>query len=101
MEERLFKAYLTEGAALGETETLVKLAVEVGLDAEEARAVLTSEAYAKEVRADTRRARQLGMRGVPFFAIDEKYGISGAQPSEVIREALLEAWTRTGFTESV
>ncbi len=93
MEERLFKAYLTEGAVLGETETLVKLAVEVGIDAEGARAVLTSDTYANEVRADTQRARRLGIGGVPFFAIDEKYGISGAQPSEVIREALEQAWT--------
>lgn len=95
MEERLFHAYFTEGAALGETETLMKLAVEIGIDADEARSGLTSETYANEVRADTQRARRLGIGGVPFFAIDEKYGISGAQPSEVIREALLEAWTES------
>lgn len=95
MEERLFHAYFTEGAALGETETLVKLAVDVGLDADEARTVLTSDTYANEVRADAQRARRLGIQGVPFFAIDETYGVSGAQPSEVIREVLLEAWTES------
>jgi predicted DsbA family dithiol-disulfide isomerase len=95
MEERLFKAYFTEGAALGETETLVKLAVEAGLDSEEARAVLTGETYANEVRADTQRARQLGIGGVPFFAIDETYGISGAQPSAVLKEALERAWNES------
>lgn len=108
MKERLFKAYFTEGAGLGETETLVKLAVEIGIDADEARSVLTSETYANEVRADTQRAKRLGIGGVPFFVIDEKYSISGAQPSEVIREALLEAWTEshpliriTGTTQDV
>jgi len=93
MEERLFKAHFTEGAALGDAETLVGFAAEVGIDADEARAMLKSDTYANEVRADIQRARQLGIQGVPFFAIDEKYGISGAQPAEVIREVLEQAWT--------
>jgi predicted DsbA family dithiol-disulfide isomerase len=92
MEERLFRAYFTEGAALGDTETLVKLASEVGLDADEVRAVLASDAYANEVRADIQKARRLGIQGVPFFAIDEKYGVSGAQPSDVLKEVLEQAW---------
>jgi predicted DsbA family dithiol-disulfide isomerase len=95
MEERLFKAYFTEGAALGDTETLVKLASEVGIDAEEARTVLASDAYANEVRADIQRARRLGIQGVPFFAIDEKYGVSGAQPSDVFKEVLEQAWVES------
>lgn len=93
MEERFFKAYFTEGAKLGDTETLVKLAAEVGIDAEEARAVLASDRYADEVRADIQRARRLGVQGVPFFAIDEKYGVSGAQPADVLREVLEQAWS--------
>ncbi len=93
MEERFFKAYFTEGARLGDTETLVKLASEVGIDAEEARAVLASDRYADEVRADIQRARRLGVQGVPFFAIDEKYGVSGAQPAEVLKEVLEQAWS--------
>ena len=95
MEERLFKAYFTDGIALGETEELVKLAVEVGIDADEARAVLESSTYADEVRADFQRARMLGIQGVPFYAVDEKYGISGAQPSEVFKEVLEKTWTES------
>ncbi|MDQ2885133.1 MAG: DsbA family oxidoreductase [Chloroflexota bacterium] len=92
MEERLFKAYFTDGIALGETGELVKLAAEVGIDADEARAVLESSTYADDVRADIQRARMFGIQGVPFYAVDEKYGISGAQPSEVFKEVLEKAW---------
>lgn len=94
-EERFFKAYFTEGKALGDTETLVQLTSELGIDADEARAVLNSDAYADEVRADVRRARALGISGVPFFAIDEKYGVSGAQPLEVLGGALERAWAES------
>jgi predicted DsbA family dithiol-disulfide isomerase len=95
MEERLFKAYFTEGAALGDSETLLKLATEVGLAADEVRTVLASDAYASEVRADIQRARRLGIQGVPFFAIDEKYGVSGAQPSDLLKEVLEQAWVES------
>ncbi|MPY62895.1 DsbA family oxidoreductase [Streptomyces spongiae] len=72
---------------------LVELAVEAGLDAEGARAVLAdSEAYADEVRADEREAAELGANGVPFFVLDRKYGVSGAQPLEVFSRALTQAW---------
>lgn len=92
LEERLFKAYFSEGAALGDSETLVKLASEVGLDADEARRVLESSAYAEEVRADGQRARALGIGGVPFFVLEEKYAVSGAQPTEVFSAALAQVW---------
>ena len=92
MKERLMRAYFTEGQPIGDTEILVKLATEVGLDADKARSVLTGDAYADEVRADEKRARMFGIQGVPFFAIDEKYGISGAQPTEVFSEVLEQAW---------
>ncbi len=92
MKERLMKAYFTEGAAVGDTEVLVKLAAEVGIETDEARKVLSGDLYADEVRADERRARTFGIRGVPFFAIDEKYGVSGAQPAELLVEALEQAW---------
>lgn len=90
--ERLFRAYLGEGARLGEREVLVALAADVGLDADAARAMLESDAHAADVRADERRARELGITGVPFFAIDERYGVSGAQPPEAILGALTQAW---------
>jgi predicted DsbA family dithiol-disulfide isomerase len=94
-EERLFKAYFTEGRALGDAETLVQLVSELGIDADEALAVLSSDAYADEVRADEQRARAFGIQGVPFFAIDEKYGVSGAQPAELLREVLERAWAES------
>ena len=95
VKERLFKAYFTEGARLDDAETLVRLVAEVGIDADEARAMLGTDAYADEVRADERRAQMLGIRGVPFFVIDEKYGVSGAQPSATLREVFEQAWAES------
>lgn len=86
--ERLFAAYLGEGEALGEHAVLVRLASDAGLDADEAAAVLASDRFADDVRRDEARARGFGISGVPFFAIDERYGISGAQPPEAILAAL-------------
>ncbi len=91
-KERLLRAYFTEGVAVGDHEELVRLATEIGLDADETRAVLASDAYADEVRSDIQRARMFGIQGVPFFAIDEKYGVSGAQPTEFFSEVLSKAW---------
>jgi predicted DsbA family dithiol-disulfide isomerase len=95
MVERLFKAYLTDGEALGEIDVLVRLATDVGLDTEAARVALTSNAFADDVRADEERARMFGISGVPFFAIDEKYGVSGAQPPEALLDVLRQAWDET------
>lgn len=92
MVERLFAGYFTDGLAMGDRETLVRLAADVGLDATATRAMLDSDAFAAEVRNDEARARHFGISGVPFFAIDEKYGISGAQPPAAILGALTEAW---------
>ncbi|WP_292089241.1 MULTISPECIES: DsbA family oxidoreductase [unclassified Mesorhizobium] len=95
MEERLFRAYFSEGKALGAIDTLVELAREVGINAEDARAVLDGKAFADQVRTDTQTARLLGLKGVPFFIIDEKYAIAGAQASESFRDALERAWMET------
>ncbi|MER5960079.1 DsbA family oxidoreductase [Streptomyces sp. NPDC001893] len=74
-------------------EYLIGLAAEAGLDADEARAVLADPArYADDVRADEREAAELGANGVPFFVLDRKYGVSGAQPAEVFAQALEQAW---------
>ncbi|MEU6662721.1 DsbA family oxidoreductase [Streptomyces sp. NPDC046821] len=74
-------------------EHLVSLAVEAGLDADEARAVLADpDRYADDVRADEREAAELGANGVPFFVLDRAYGVSGAQPAEVFTQALEQAW---------
>ena len=74
-------------------ERLVELAVAVGLEADEVRKVLTDPtAYADAVRADEREAAELGANGVPFFVLDRKFGVSGAQPAEVFTQALTQAW---------
>ncbi len=88
MKERLFRAYMTEGRAIGDRSELVALAEEVGLDREGVEAVLESDRFIEEVRGDERRAREIGIRGVPFFLIDERGAVPGAQPVDVLREAL-------------
>jgi predicted DsbA family dithiol-disulfide isomerase len=92
LEERLMRAYFVEGEAIGEPGVLERLAVAAGLDRDEVVEVLAGDRFSDEVRADERRARLLGVNGVPFFAIDERYGISGAQPSDLILSALEQAW---------
>jgi predicted DsbA family dithiol-disulfide isomerase len=91
-KERLLHAYFTEGRAVDDRETLVEIATDLGIPEDRARAVLAGDAYADEVRADEQRAAMFGIRGVPFFAIDEHFGISGAQPVEAILETLQHAW---------
>ncbi|GAB2738223.1 DsbA family oxidoreductase [Streptomyces bullii] len=82
------RSVYSEGA-----ERLVELAAEAGLDTDAARRVLADPtAYADDVRADEREAAQLGATGVPFFVLDRKYGVSGAQPAEVFTQALTQAW---------
>ncbi|HEX9925958.1 MAG TPA: DsbA family oxidoreductase [Anaerolineae bacterium] len=95
MKERLQKAYFTDGLAYSDPDTLAQLAVEVGLDADETRQMLETDAYAAGVRADVRRAQMLGINGVPFFLFDEKYAVSGAQPAELFLTALERAWADT------
>lgn len=92
MKERLMRAHFTESAAVGDVETLVRLAGEVGVDVEQARAVLGSDAYADAVRADEELARSFGINGVPFFVLGRRYGVSGAQPVEALLQALGQAW---------
>ena len=89
MKERLMRAYFTEGEAIGDRDTLVRLAGEVGVDAE---AALTDATYAEAVRADEELAARIGIRGVPFFVLGRRYGVSGAQPAEVLVQALDKAW---------
>ncbi len=91
LKERLLQAYFSEGEAIGDCETLLRLAVDVGLEAEQVRKVLESNAFAKEVREDEAEAQELGIRGVPFFVLAERYAVSGAQPAEVLLQALEQA----------
>jgi predicted DsbA family dithiol-disulfide isomerase len=93
VKERLLRAYFTEGEAVGDRDTLVRLAAEAGLDAAEVRAALDDDRYLGAVRADQAEAQALGIRGVPFFVVDRKYGVSGAQPAEVLHQVLDKAWS--------
>ncbi|MFP4600428.1 MAG: DsbA family protein [Persicimonas sp.] len=88
LKERLMSAYMVEGRPISEPDELVELAAEVGLDADEARRVLDGGAFEDAVRRDEAEARQVGVRGVPFFLIDEEIGIPGAQPAETLLDVL-------------
>ncbi|MEY9489448.1 putative DsbA family dithiol-disulfide isomerase [Streptomyces calvus] len=90
----LYRAnFAEERSVYNDDERLVGLATAAGLDEDAVRRVLADpEAYADEVRADEREAAQLGATGVPFFVLDRKYGVSGAQPAEVLAQALTRAW---------
>ena len=92
LEELIFKAYFTEGKDVSEIETLVELGTNVGLDETEIRNMLASNQYKDAVQNDIMEAQQIGVRGVPFFVLDRKYAISGAQPNEVFRDTLEKAW---------
>jgi predicted DsbA family dithiol-disulfide isomerase len=90
-EERLFRAHMSEKADVGDRPTLVRLAGEIGLDEAEAEAALVGDAYADAVREDERHASRIGVTGVPFFVIDGAFGISGAQPAELMLAGLRQA----------
>jgi predicted DsbA family dithiol-disulfide isomerase len=95
MEERLFAAYFTEGQAIGDPDTLVTLAGEVGLDPSDVEKVLESDRFASDVRHDEQRAMALGASGVPFFVLDEAYAVAGAQGEDAILRALEKAWSES------
>lgn len=97
VKERFMRAYFSEGAAIGDPAVIRALALEAGLDGAAVDVVLASDVHAADVRADEALARELGIRGVPFFVFDGRIGSSGAQPAETLRAALVQAWTtRTG-----
>ncbi|MFD6055269.1 DsbA family protein [Agromyces sp. NPDC060279] len=90
LAERLFRAYFTEGRHVGRVDELVALAADAGLDADAAREALESGRFAAAVQADIAQAGAYGINGVPFFVIDGKYGVSGAQPAEVFGQVLTQ-----------
>ena len=92
-EERLFKAFFTEGENIQDKSTLTKLGEEIGLSSEQLTTLLESDQYLDEVKRDFHEARQIGVRGVPFFLIDEKYTVSGAQDSNYFLKVLTKAWS--------
>ena len=92
-EEKLFKAYFTEGKNTADVETLVKIGAEIGLEEDEIRNTLAGDDFSDEVKNDIYMAQQIGINGVPFFVLDNKYAISGAQESTTFLAALNQAWT--------
>ena len=91
MKERLLRAYFTEGVQIADRDELRRLAAEVGVDAS---ALDDEGAFAEAVRADVEEARELGVTGVPFFAIDRRFGVAGAQDSDSMLITLRRAWEK-------
>ena len=91
MKERLLKAYFVDGRHVGRIDDLADLAAEIGLDRADVVRALTDHDYLADVKADVAQANAFGIQGVPFFVIDGRYGISGAQDPETFAEALRQA----------
>ncbi|MEO6094886.1 MAG: DsbA family oxidoreductase [Fibrobacteria bacterium] len=101
MEERLFKAYFSEGGNIADHPTLLRLAADAGLDEAEAKRALDDKtAFAREVRADVNEAQQLGVNGVPFFVFDRKFAVSGAQDPSVFLKAIKKAHDEAGGAQA-
>ena len=92
-EEKLFEAHFVKGLNLGEKSVLLDVAEEIGLDRQEAEAVLNGNEFAEAVRYDIYESQNLGIRGVPYFVMDRKFGVSGAQPVEAFSDALTQSFT--------
>jgi predicted DsbA family dithiol-disulfide isomerase len=97
-EEALFKAYFTEGKNTADHATLMQLGENIGLNAVEIKEMLDSDAFSDEVKRDIHEAQQLGIRGVPFFLLEEKYAVSGAQDSAVFLQALTQTYKEIAQT---
>jgi predicted DsbA family dithiol-disulfide isomerase len=95
LKEALLSAYFVETENVADHDTLVRIAVENGLDERRVTEVLASDEYVDAVEADIREAAGLGATGVPFFVVDRKYGVSGAQPAEVFGQVLEKAWAES------
>ncbi|WP_297337389.1 DsbA family oxidoreductase [Algoriphagus sp.] len=92
MKERLLSAYFSEGKNVDDLDTLLQLADEVGLVPDQVKVMLQGNQYEDAVDQDIYESRLIGVKGVPFFVLDRKYGISGAQPDEVFDQTLAKAW---------
>jgi predicted DsbA family dithiol-disulfide isomerase len=98
MTERLLAAYFVEGLHVGRTADLADLAAEVGLDRDQVVASLESDQHLADVRADQQQAQSFGITGVPFFVLEGKYGISGAQAPEAFLGALQQVQSELATT---
>jgi predicted DsbA family dithiol-disulfide isomerase len=95
LKETLLAAYFVQGESMGDHDVLRKAAADVGIDPARVDEVLSSNEYADAVEADLREAVSLGATGVPFYVVDRKYGIAGAQPTEVFSQVLDKAWSES------
>ena len=93
MKERLLEAYFIKGEHVGRIEDLADIAAEIGFDRAEVVAALESHEFLADVKADVALAQEYGIQGVPFFVIDGKYGVSGAQEAEVFANVLTQVKT--------
>ncbi len=89
---RFYAAHFTEGEVLSDTETVIRLAEEVGLDGTEVHKIIESKDNTEKVNQDINEARSAGVQGVPFFVFDNKYAVSGAQPVEAFNQVLNKVW---------
>ncbi len=94
-EEHLFKAHFTDGRNIDDPDVLREVGLVIGIPEDRVKRLLESDEYSAEVNADKAMASSLGIRGVPFFLINEKFGLTGAQPSAVFLQALDKAWKAT------
>jgi predicted DsbA family dithiol-disulfide isomerase len=101
MKERLMRAYLSEGELMSDHAALERLALEVGLDADEVRDTLATDRFEVEVREDERTASALGISAVPCFVVDRSIAVAGAQPPEVLRRLLEQGWSARSPLEVV
>ena len=92
LKEKLLHAYFTESKNISDHNTLISLAESVGMDPKAVGQMLLTNEFCDEVDHDIMEAQELGVRGVPFFVIDRKYGISGAQPAAVFTDVLNQVW---------
>jgi predicted DsbA family dithiol-disulfide isomerase len=99
LEEALFKAYFTDGKNIADKEVLTELGTTIGLDAEAVKQTLNSDQYAEEVKHDIYQAGQVGVQGVPFFVLGDKYAVSGAQQAETFLGALQQTWNEVRPTQ--
>ncbi len=94
-EELLFHSYFIDGKNVADHEVLVNIAEELGLDTDQAQYVLNSDSFDYEVKQDFLEARNIGVSGVPFFLLNDKYTLSGAQPVDLFVEALTQTYNET------
>ena len=99
--ERLMKAYFLEGEAIGRHDVLKRLAKEAELDMEAVQRVLESNQYEEAIEQDIYEAQQIGVRGVPFFVFNNKYGVSGAQPQGLFEQTIEQAASEAGLKKRI